>query len=46
MKTRTLVVIVAVVVVLAVGAVVVLGDGEGVVVTWLRGLHGAPAGRH
>ncbi len=46
MKTRTLVAIVAVVVVLAVGAVVLLGDGEGAIVTWLKGLHGSPGRSH
>lgn len=46
MKTRTLMAIVAVVVVLALGAVVLLADGEGAVVTWLKNLHGAPGGRH
>lgn len=46
MRTQTLLAIVAVVVVLALGAVVLLADGEGALVTWLKGLHGAPAGRH
>lgn len=46
MKTRTLVAIVAVVVVLALGAVALLGDGEGAIVTWLKGLHGSPGRSH
>lgn len=46
MKTRTLLVLVGVVVALAVGAAVLLGDGEGAMVTWLKNLHGAPSGRH
>lgn len=34
------------VVALALGAVVLLGDGDGAMVTWLKNLHGAPPARH